>query len=269
MLKTKSLFDLKGKIAIVTGAGSGLGRSMAIGLAEAGASVVAADINVNSAEETVNKIRKIGRKTLAIGVDVTNSEQVNKMVEKVINEFGKVDILINSAGILMINSAGIPKYGTELEKVSEEEWDEVIKVNLKGTFLCAQRVGREMVKQKKGKIINIASISGMVVNNGITTGLGVYCTSKAGIIMLTKALAVEWAKYNINVNCISPGYMKTPMTAQARSDPLVLKGQLDMTPLNRYGEPEELVGIAVFLASDASSYMTGSNLVIDGGYTAK
>jgi len=262
MLKMNSLFDLKSKIAIVTGAGSGLGKSMAIGLAKAGASVVVADINVSSAEETADEIRKIGRNTLSIGVDVTNSDQVNKMTEKVINEFGKIDILINSAGIVRRGAERVP-----LEKVSEEEWDEVIKVNLKGTFLCAQRVGREMIKQKKGKIINIASMSGMIVNKGLT-GVGVYCVSKAGVIMLTKALAVEWAKYNINVNCISPGYMKTPMTARTRSDPIISRIQLDMTPLNRYGEPDEVVGAAIFLASDASSYMTGSNLVIDGGYTA-
>ncbi len=257
-----SLFDLTGKIAIVTGAGSGLARSMALGLARAGAQVVVADINMNSVRETAHGIKKLGQKSLAIGVDVTNRDQINEMTEKVTNEFGKIDILINSAGIV--------RYGTErtpLKDVSEEEWDEVMKVNLKGTFLCAQRVGKEMIRRKKGKIINIASVSGLIANKGLT-GVGVYCVSKAGIIILTKALAVEWAKYKINVNCISPGNMKTPMTAKSRNDPLISRILLEMTPLKRFGEADEIVGAALFLASDASSYMTGSNLVIDGGYTA-
>lgn len=261
MLRKGSLFDLEGKVAIVTGAASGLGRRITTGLANAGASVVVADINVKAAEEAADKIRRIGRESRALGVDVTSSDQVNEMTEKVMGEFGRIDVLINSAGIVKLGTKRTP-----MVEMSEEQWDAVIKVNLKGTFLCAQRVAREMIKQKKGKIVNIASMSGVIVNRGVT-GIGSYCVSKAGVIMLTKALAVEWAKYNINVNCISPGYMKTPLTAQARSDPEISRIQLDMTPFHRYGEPDEVVGAAILLASDASSYMTGSNLVVDGGHT--
>jgi len=250
-----SLFNLKDKVAIVTGAGSGLGKAMAIALAKAGANIIAADINVSSAEETVRELKQKG---FPIKVDVTNSEEVNKMTEKVINEFGKVNILVNSAGI----ARRIP-----VEKMDEKEWDEVIKVNLKGTFLCVQCVGRKMIEQKKGKIINIASVSGSVANKDLI-GLAAYCASKAGVILLTKVLAVEWAKHNINVNCISPGYMKTPMTAKTRTDQKLYKTLLDTVPFGRFGEANELAGAVVFLASDASSYITGSNLSIDGGYTA-
>ncbi|MBC7190434.1 SDR family oxidoreductase [Candidatus Aerophobetes bacterium] len=262
MNRINSLFDLRGRVAIVTGAASGLGRAMAIGLAKAGADIVVADINADSASETSELIRETGQKSIVVGVDVTDSRQVDKMVKETLHEFGKVDILINSAGIVRSSEERAP-----LEEVSEADWNRMIQVNLTGTFLCAQRVGREMIKQRRGKIINIASMSGMIVNKGLT-GVGVYCVSKAGVIMLTKALAVEWAKYNINVNCISPGYMKTPMTQKTRSNPVLSKIQLEMTPLQRYGEPEEIVGAAIFLSSDASSFMTGSNIVIDGGYTA-
>ena len=250
-----SLFNLKDKVAIVTGAGSGLGKAMAIALAKAGANIVAADINANSAEETV---RELKQKALLIKVDVTNSEEVNEMTERVTDKFGKIDILINSAGI---------GRRTPVEKMDEKEWDEVIKVNLKGTFLCAQCVGRKMIEQKKGKIINIASVSGSVANKDFV-GMAAYGASKAGVVLLTKVLAVEWAKYNININCISPGYMKTPMTAETRADQKLYKTLLDTVPFGRFGEANELAGAVVFLASNASSYITGSNLSIDGGYTA-
>ena len=247
------LFDLTDKIAIVTGASRGLGKAMATGLARAGANVVVADIlDVN---ETVEEIKKLGREAVGIKVDVSKKEDVERMVQQTIEKFGKVDILVNNAGIFRMAPA---------ETMKEEDWDKVIAVNLKGQFLCAQEVGKRMIKQKSGKIINMASVAGKLA----FAQSAAYNASKAGVILMTKTLAAEWGKYNIQVNAICPGVFTTPMTKDFLKDKNFLQMIKRRVPLARYGEPEELIGAAIFLSSKASDYMTGHELVIDGGWTA-
>lgn len=252
-----SLFDLKSKIALVTGGGSGLGRSAAIALANAGAKVIVADINIQAANLTKEDISK-DNSNLSVKVDVSNSSDVKDMVDEVIKKYKKIDILVNFAGI----AKRIPA-----ENMPEEIWDNIINVNLKGTFLCDQYIGKIMIKQKSGSIINIASMSGITANKDLG-GQSAYCASKAGVILLTKELATEWTKYNVRVNCISPGYMKTPVTLKTRNNQILYRKMIDSVPMKRYGEPEELAGAIIFLASNASSYVTGCNLIIDGGYTS-
>ncbi|MDI6655401.1 MAG: glucose 1-dehydrogenase [Candidatus Hydrothermarchaeota archaeon] len=247
------LFDLTGKVAIVTGASRGLGRAMAVGLAGAGANVVVTDIlDVN---ETVEEIKKLGREAVGIKVDVSKKGDVERMVQQTIEKFGRVDILVNNAGIFRMAPA---------ETMKEEDWDKVIAVNLKGQFLCAQEVGKQMIKQKSGKIINMASVAGKLA----FAQSAAYNASKAGIILMTKTLAVEWGKYNIQVNAICPGVFATAMTEDFLKDENFLQMIKTRVPLARYGEPEELVGTVIYLASKASDYMTGHALVIDGGWTA-
>ncbi|GAI87674.1 unnamed protein product, partial [marine sediment metagenome] len=198
-----SMFDLTGEKAIVTGGGQGLGREMALALAEAGADVAVVQRRVEVSEQTAEEIRKLGRDSFAMKVDVSKAEDVKNMVAAAKDRFGKIDILINNAGI----AQHVPA-----EDITEEDWDTMIDIDLKGVFLGSQIVGREMIKQRKGSIINIASMSGFIVNHPQQQVH--YNTAKAGIVMLTKGLAVEWAKYNIRVNAIAPGYIKTPLLAQ-------------------------------------------------------
>ncbi len=247
------LFGLAGKVAIVTGASRGLGRAIAIGLAQAGADVVATDIL--DVTGTVEEIKKTGRKSIGIKVDVTRKEDVAGMVQQTVNKFGKVDLLINNAGIIRMSPA---------ETMSEEDWDKVIAVNLKGEFLCAQEAAKQMITQRSGKIINIASIAGQHAS----AQSAAYNASKAGVILMTKTLAVEWAKHNIQVNAICPGVFATAMTDDFLKDENFLQMIKTRVPLARYGKPEELVGAVIYLASKASDYMTGHALVIDGGWTA-
>lgn len=247
------LFGLAGKVAIVTGASRGLGRAIAIGLAQAGADVVATDIL--DVTGTVEEIKKTGRKSIGIKVDVTRKEDVAGMVQQTVNKFGKVDLLINNAGIIRISPA---------ETMREEDWDKVINVNLKGEFLCAQEAAKQMINQRSGKIINIASIAGQHAS----AQSAAYNASKAGVILMTKTLAVEWAKHNIQVNAICLGVFATAMTDDFLKDENFLQMIKTRVPLARYGKPEELVGAVIYLASKASDYMTGHALVIDGGWTA-
>ena len=249
-----SMFDLKGEKAIVTGGGQGLGREMALALAEAGADVAVVQRRVEVAEQTAEEIRKLGRDSLAMKVDVSKAEDVKNMVAVAKDRFGEIDILINNAGI----SQGIPALD-----MTEEDWDSMIDIHLKGTFLCSQMVGREMVKQKKGSIINIASMSGFIINRPQPQAH--YNTAKASIAHLTKSLAMEWAKFNIRVNAIALGYMKTPMLK--RGSDKIAEEWLSLSPMGRFGEPYEIKGLALFLASKASTFMTGTTIVIDGGYT--
>lgn len=251
-----SLYELSNRKAIVTGAGQGLGQAMAMALAEAGADVVIADINIDTAQQTAAEIEKLGRKSLVVKMDVSKSDEINQAIDMVIKEFGRIDILVNNAGI----NRRVPA-----EKMSETDWRKVIDVNLTGVFLCSQAVGREMIKQMNGKIINVASMSGMIVNKGITQTA--YCAAKAGVILLTKTLAVEWAKYNIWVNSISPGWMRTSLVeSEFIADKKRYQEIIEDTPMRRFGEPKELGPAVVYLASEASSFVTGENLVIDGGY---
>jgi NAD(P)-dependent dehydrogenase (short-subunit alcohol dehydrogenase family) len=250
MLSTEC--DLPGKVAIVTGGSRGLGKAMAIGLATAGAHIVVCD--VLDTKETVDIIQNLGRESLGLNVDITNSADIKMMVKKTLDKFHTIDVLVNNAGIAKAHAA---------ETMTEEDWNKVLAVNLTGAFLCAQRVGTQMIQQKQGRIINIASIAG-ILGSGQSAA---YCASKAGMILLTKTLAIEWGKYGINVNAICPGIFQTDMTENYIKDSEFTQKVKTRIPLGRYARPEELMGAVVFLASNASTYVTGHTLIVDGGWT--
>lgn len=252
-------FRLDGKVAIVTGGAMGLGQAMATALAQAGADIVIADIQEDVAQATATTICETeGVQATSLKVDVTNPDDVQKMVDDVVDEFGKIDILINNAG-MTINA--------KAEEMTYEQWNKVINLNLNGVFLVAQAVGRQMIKQGHGNIINTSSMSGLIANKPQEQCS--YNASKAGVIMLTKSLAMEWSKYNIKVNTIAPGYMKTELTKPFfEKGGAMIDDWMGFTPMGRPGLPEELGGIVVYLASDASSFAQGSVFTIDGGYTA-
>lgn len=250
MLSTEC--DVPGKVAIVTGGSRGLGKAMAIGLANAGAHIVICDIQ--DTKETVSIIQQLGRESIGLTVDVTKSPDVEMMVKKTIDKFHTIDILVNNAGIVKSQAA---------ETMTLADWTKVLAVNLTGEFLCAQAVGRQMIKQQHGRIINVASIAGILGSEQSAA----YSASKAGIILLTKTLAVEWGKYGINVNAICPGIFQTDMTEDYIKDQKFIQTIKTRVPLGRYAKPEELMGAVIFLASNASSYVTGHALVVDGGWT--
>ncbi len=247
------LFDLAGKCGYVTGGGSGLGRAMACGLAEAGAAVVVSDINSEAAETVATEIRAQGGRAVSHRTNVAIQSEVEALVRATTEQLGRLDFAFNNAGILKI---------VRPEDLSEEDWQEELAVDLTGVFLCAQAAGRYMIAHGGGKIVNTASISGMVVNSGLT-----YSVAKAGVIQLTRVLALRWARHRVYVNCVSPGYIRTGMTAPHLTRSEVEQEMLRQTPLRRLGEPSDLVGAAVFLASPASDFVTGQNLIIDGGVT--
>jgi NAD(P)-dependent dehydrogenase (short-subunit alcohol dehydrogenase family) len=249
-------FSLKDQVGIVTGGGQGLGKAFCLGFAEAGADVVVAEISPETGPKTVEEIQKLGRRSLWIATDVRKKASADAMVEKTVAEFGKLDFLMNNAGITIWREA---------EDVPEEEWLNLMNINLNGLFYCCQAAARQMKTQGGGRIINIASMSGLIVNRPQCQAS--YNTSKAAVIHLTKSLAGEWAPYNIRVNSISPGYMEGPMAGPFFEDPKYGGVWFDAIPMHRPGKPEELCPIAVLLASEASSYMTGANVVIDGGFT--
>lgn len=250
-----SMFDLTGQKAIVTGGGQGLGKQMALALAEAGADVLVAQRRVEVAETVAEEIRDMGRDAMAVKVDVSKSADVDRMVKAAMGRFGKIDILINNAGV------GQAVYAL---KMTEEDWDWMMDIHVKGTFLCCQAVAREMVKQNKGSIVNLSSMSAVIANR--PQGQAHYNTAKAAISHLTKSLAVEWTRFNIRVNAIAPGYIETALTTGGLSAE-VGKDWLAMTPMGRAGEPHEIKGAALYLASEASSFCTGTILIMDGGYT--
>lgn len=245
------MFDLTARVALVTGGGSGIGRGIARGLAGAGSRVVVADIDVESARSTVARIEAEGGRASAVQMDVTRSAMVEEVVQGVLRDGGAVDILVNSAGIAI--------KGTALD-YAEEDWDRIIAVNLKGTFLPMQVVGRHMAARGSGKIINIASIGSFVAYPGSMA----YLASKGGVAQLTKSFALELAPRNVQVNAIAPCLMDTPMTTKVRSD--TADYFIDRTPMGRMGRTEELVGAAIYLASEASSLVTGHILAVDGGF---
>ncbi|MCM8785727.1 MAG: SDR family oxidoreductase [Candidatus Omnitrophica bacterium] len=253
-METKELFNLEGEKAIVTGASQGLGREMAIALAEAGADIAIADINEEKGEKVAEEIKNLGRKSFFIKCDVSKEDEVENMTNKVKENFGKIDILVNNAGIVSNYPA---------EQLELKEWNRILDVDLMAVFICCQKVGKIMIEQRKGIIVNISSMSGIIVNTPQPQVH--YNTAKAGVIMLTKSLATEWAKYNIRVNAIAPGYMGTDMVQ--RAFPKYGEKWIPLIPMGRIGNPEEIRGPIVFLCSKASSYITGSVLVMDGGYT--
>ncbi|MHB1404034.1 MAG: SDR family NAD(P)-dependent oxidoreductase [Desulfitobacteriaceae bacterium] len=246
------LFDISGKIALITGGGGTLGTTIANGLATVGVNMVVADVNLESAQKTCDLISAHGTRVLPIQVDVTDPASVNSMVDSVLNEFGKIDILLNHAGI------NIRKPAIEY---TPEEWEKVLAVNLTGMFHCAQAVGKVMLKQGKGRIVNTASTLASVSQ----PLQAVYASSKGGIVQLTKVLAEEWAPYGVNVNAIGPGYFETELTKKYLSDPAVSDTLLSKIPMKRFGQPDELVGTIIFLSSEASAYVTGHTVYIDGG----
>jgi NAD(P)-dependent dehydrogenase (short-subunit alcohol dehydrogenase family) len=242
---------LIGKVALVTGGGKNLGRVIAISLAEAGADVVVTSRTLSEIERTAEEIRGRGRKALAISMDVTNSTQVEGVVQKIVSDFGRIDILVNNAASRSFKS---------ILEMSEKEWRDVIDTNLTGAFICCKAVGSLMVRQGSGRVINIASRVGL---RGVANRVP-YCASKGGLILLTRALALEWAPHHILVNAVAPGLMNTTVAAEA-----IRGGRTVEIPLKRAAELEEVAPMVVFLASEASSYMTGEVVLIDGGWAAK
>jgi len=253
-------FNLKGKTALVTGAGMGLGKAMAIALAEAGANISIVDLNLENARKVAEEIKALGVDCLALEGNVACYESAQAAVNATSEYFEHVDILVNNAGIVRhVNAEDMPM----------KDWYDVIDVNLNAVFIMSQLVGRVMIQQKSGSIINVSSMSGQIVNSPQTQSS--YNASKAGVIQLTKSLACEWAPHQIRVNTIAPGYMQTELNKKflenEANKPLVDRW-LNMTPMNRVGLPSELGGIVVYLASNASSFVTGSVYNVDGGYTA-
>jgi len=241
---------LQNKIAIVTGAGQGIGQAIAVRLAQEGADVAVSDINLQSAEQTASQIRQMDRRSLALKADVANFEDVRAMVEESTQEFGRVDILVNNAGVTKDNL---------LVRMTQQQWDWVISVNLKGTFNCTKAVVPLMMRSRYGRIINIASVIGLVGNAGQAN----YAASKAGIIGLTKSAAKELASRGITVNAVAPGYIQTEMTERLPEQ--AKEAFLKTVPLQRVGLPQDVAGVVAFLASEDASYITGQVINIDGG----
>ncbi len=250
--------DLKGKVAIITGARRGMGKSHALALAGEGVKVVVSDISLEDCQKVVDEIEAKGGEALAIKCDVSKKEEVEEMVRKTIEKYGKIDILVNNAGIVQF----VP-----FLEMTEEDWDKTLDINLKGYFLCAQAVAKEMVKRKSGSIINIASVAMGQIGIGFPS-LTHYCASKGGIVAMTEALALELAPSNIRVNAISPGAIATAMVEPLKVNEKQIEGLLARIPMHRMGKPEEVSNLVLFLASDTSSYMTGSVVIIDGGWLA-
>lgn len=244
---------LDNKVAIVTGAGQGIGRAISLELAKEGAKIIVSDINQETIDKTVEEIKSLGIDVIGVKADVSNSSEVEEMVKKALEHFGSIDILVNNAGIYPFKP---------LIELSEEDWNKVLNINLKGCFNCTRAVVDTMIKQKSGRIINITSIAGAVVGYSNLTH---YCASKAGILGFTRATALELAPYKINVNAIAPGLIRTPGTEALGEE--MLKQIEQSIPFKRAGKPEEIARAVVFLASNDSSYMTGQMLVIDGGWT--
>jgi len=256
----RELFSLVGRVAVVTGGARGLGQQMAFALAEAGADVAICDLLTDEGEATAHEIEILGRRTHFGRVDVTKSAEIERFLDDVTADLGGIHILVNNAGV---ESEGIP-----IEQVSDDTWNRIIDTNLSSMFYVARAVGSRMIARGTGgTIINISSISGLIISNILPRHNVAYGVSKAGVAHLTRGLASEWAPYGIRVNALAPGYMLTPNTGASRRFPEIVERLTEMTPLKRYGEPWELKGATVFLASEASSFMTGSVVVIDGGNT--
>jgi NAD(P)-dependent dehydrogenase (short-subunit alcohol dehydrogenase family) len=255
-MEAKQLFDLTGRVAIVTGGSAGLGRQMAEGLAEMGANLVLCARKKDRCVQTAEELRRFGGKVLALGCDVKGPASIQDVVTAAANEFGRIDILINNAGT---------SWGAPVESMTLEQWNRVIETNLTGTFLFSQAVGKVMIEQHGGKIINIASVAGLRGSSPKLPAIG-YSASKGGIIIFTKDLACKWGMHNIQVNAIAPGWFPTDMSEKVieRNKEALLSD----IPLGRFGGPNDLKGAAIFLASAASDFVTGHTLVVDGGQSA-
>jgi NAD(P)-dependent dehydrogenase (short-subunit alcohol dehydrogenase family) len=248
-------FSLTDKVALVTGASRGIGRYLASGLARYGADLIITGRTVSQLEEAAREIRQQGRRCLVVPMDITQKADIEKGVEQAFRHFGRIDILVNNAGI------NIPKPALE---VTEEDWRRVLDSNLTGLFFCCQAVGRIMVKQKSGKIINISSQTGTVA----IQWRAAYCSSKAGVNLLTKELALEWGPHNVNVNAVAPTFIETPMTRPMLENQAFREMVLSKILLGRVGQPKDVLGAVIYLASEASDLVTGHVLLVDGGWTA-
>jgi NAD(P)-dependent dehydrogenase (short-subunit alcohol dehydrogenase family) len=247
-----ALFSLKDRVAIVTGSGRGIGKAIALGLAEAGANVVVLARTAADVDQTAAEIRGLGREALAVPTDVRLADQIDNMVTASLKEFGRIDILVNNAGA---------SFFSPTLQLSEGGWDALVRENLKTPFLCSKAVAPAMIKQGKGSIVNISSTEGM--RSAATCAA--YAAAKAGVINLTRSLAVEWAPHHIRVNVICPGFIENPGLPEALEQFPALKARLSKVPLARMGKQEDIVGAVIYLASDASDYVTGANITIDGG----
>lgn len=245
---------LEGKFALVTGAARGLGKWISLGLARAGANVAVADLNLEGVEQTAKEIEAIGRKALPIKVDIAKIESIKEMVQKTLATFGRIDCLVNNAGV---------NVHKPVLEITPEEFDFITSVNFKGVYFTSQIVSKEMIPKGGGKIINIASAAAFLLRPGVPNS--VYAGTKAGVVMLTKAFAEELSPYKIYVNAIAPGYFATPLVKDRLSDPKILDTILRFTPLKKVGEDRDIVGPVVFLASEASNFITGQTIFVDGG----
>lgn len=255
-----SLFDLSGEAVLVTGAGRGIGRTLGIGLAAAGADVALADIDLSEIEDARSEIEAMGRRCVLVEADVTVLSQCEQMVAEAATKLGALTVLVNNAG------TNIRK---KMEDVAEDDWDRVLDLNLKSYFFVTRRAGLEMNKAGRGKVINMSSLMGWsVFQNPRGQTYGPYAASKGGVVSLTRVFAVEWAKDNIQVNAICPTFIETPLTQVLKEDEAVYDAIVNRTPIGRFGEMEELVGPCVFLASRASDLVTGVSLLVDGGWYA-
>jgi NAD(P)-dependent dehydrogenase (short-subunit alcohol dehydrogenase family) len=252
------MIDLKNKVIVITGARRGMGKAHAILAAKSGAQVVVADIIEDDCQKVVEEIKATGGEALAVKCDVTKKDEVDNMIATTMDKWGKIDVLVNNAGIVQFKS---------FLEMTENDWDKTLDVNLKGQFLCAQTCVKEMIKQKSGSIVNIASIEMGQVGKGMAY-LSHYSASKGGVVAFTQALAVELAPYNIRVNAVAPGAINTPISEGQNVDPKMMEATMASIPMKRVGQPEEVSKLVLFLASEDSSYMTGSTVVIDGGWLA-
>jgi NAD(P)-dependent dehydrogenase (short-subunit alcohol dehydrogenase family) len=250
----QDLFDLSGKVAIVTGTSRGLGQYFGRALAKAGADLVITSRKLSSLTEFRKEIESLGRKALAVQVDVLSQSDIENMVRAAIKEYGKIDILVNNAGLNIRSPSA---------DFSWEDWDTVIDTNLKGNFFCAQAVAKEMIKRNYGRIINLGSCTCVFGMEGIAP----YTASRGGVLMMTKSLAAEWGKYGITVNVLAPGWFKTAQNAALYENKQWVENIKSRIPLNRPGLPNDLDGTVIFLASDASAYITGQIILVDGGFT--